>query len=126
MGMVYCQVWLQNIVKCGKDSPVKFANFVYFCIANGRALPLCGNEITLFPASYKSTQNSQNLHYYIFDILQYFTTKLHNFTKFRKIFPTVLILFSKVGVIGIWSVIVRWLMVKIVTGGDKLGHPFYN
>ena len=23
-----CQVWLQNIVKCGKYSPVKFANFV--------------------------------------------------------------------------------------------------
>ena len=23
---------LQNIVKCGKYSPVKFANFVYFCI----------------------------------------------------------------------------------------------
>ena len=22
--------------------------------------------------------------------------------------------------------IVWWLMVKIVTGGDKLGHPFYN
>ena len=24
----FCQVWLQNIVKCGKYSPVKFANFV--------------------------------------------------------------------------------------------------
>ena len=26
------KVWLQNIVKCGKYSHVKFANFVYFCI----------------------------------------------------------------------------------------------
>ena len=25
-----------------------------------------------------------------------------------------------------WYEIVWWLMVKIVTGGDKLGHPFYN
>ena len=33
-----------------KYSPVKFANFVYFCITNGKALPLCGNVATLFPA----------------------------------------------------------------------------
>ena len=45
-----CQVWLQNIETCGKYSPVKLASFVYFCIANGKALPLCGNVVTLFPA----------------------------------------------------------------------------
>ena len=33
-----------------KYSPVKFANFVYFCITNGKALSLCGNLVTLFPA----------------------------------------------------------------------------
>ena len=101
-----CQVWLQNIVKCGKHSPVKFENFVYFCITNGKALPLCGNVVTHSPAQYKSIENSQNLHYYIFDILQYFTTKLHNVTKFRKLFPTVLKLFSnfKVCLIGEWSI----------------------
>ena len=30
------KVWLQNIVKCGKYSPVKFANSVYFCIMRGK------------------------------------------------------------------------------------------
>ena len=91
-------------VKCGKYSPVKFANFVYFRITDGKALPLCGNVVTLFPAQYKSIQNSQTLNYHIFDILQYFTTKLHNFTKFRKLLLTVLKLFSnlKVCLIGEW------------------------
>ena len=97
-----CQVWLQIIVKCGKYSPVKFANFVYFCITHGKALPLCGNVVTLFPAQYNSIQNSETLHYYIFDIFQYFITKLHNFTVFRKLFPIVLKLSSnlKVCLIG--------------------------
>ena len=79
-----------NIVKCGECSPVNFANFVYFCITHGRVLPLCGNVVTLFPTLYKSIQNPQTLHNYTFDILQYCTTKLHNFTNFRKLFPTVL------------------------------------
>ena len=30
------EVWLQNIVKYAKYSPVKFANFVYFCIMRGK------------------------------------------------------------------------------------------
>ena len=74
-------------------SPAKFANFVYFCITHGKVLPLCWIVVTLFPAQYKSIQNSQTLHYYVFDILQYSATKLHNFTKFRKLFPIVLKLF---------------------------------
>ena len=55
---------------------------------------------------YKSIQNPQTLKRYIFHILQYFTSKLHNFTKFRKLFPTVLKLFSnlKVCLIGEWSI----------------------
>ena len=32
----YSEVWLQNIVKCGKCSPVKIANFVCFCIMCGK------------------------------------------------------------------------------------------
>ena len=48
--LVKCEVWLQNIAKCGKYSPAKFANFVYFCITNGKALPLYGNVVMLFPA----------------------------------------------------------------------------
>ena len=67
-------------------SPVKFANFVYYYITNGKALPLCGNVLRLFPRNAKVYKNSQTLHYYIFDILQYFATKLHNSTKFRKLF----------------------------------------
>ena len=49
--------------------------------------------------------NYITLHYYIFEIFQYFTTKLHNFTKFKKLFPIVLKLFSnlKVYLIGEWS-----------------------
>ena len=38
----------------------------------------------------------QTLQDYIFDILKYFATKLHNFTKFRKLFPTVLKLLSNI------------------------------
>ena len=43
---------------------------------------------------------------YIFHILQYFATKLYSFTKFRKLFPTVLKLFSnlKLCLIGEWSI----------------------
>ena len=93
---------MQNIVQCGKYSPVKFANFVYFCIENGKALPLCGNVITLFPVF----PFIVTLHYYIFDILQYFTTKLYSFTKCRKLFPTLLKSFSNLEVclIGEWSI----------------------
>ena len=49
-----------------------------------------------------------NLNYYNFHILHYFATKLHNFSKFRKIFPTMLKLFSnlKVYVIGEWSIVI--------------------
>ena len=41
-----------------------------------------------------------------FDLFEYFTTKLHNFTKFRKLSLTVLKLFSnlKVCVFGEWSI----------------------
>ena len=65
------------IVKCGKYIPVWFANFVYFCITHGKELPLCANVVTLFPAQYKSIQNSQTLHYYIFEILQYLQPQFH-------------------------------------------------
>ena len=62
--------------------------------------------VTLFRAKCKSVQNLQTLHGYIFRILQYFATKLYNFTKLRKLFPTVLKLFSnlRVCLIGEWSI----------------------
>ena len=42
----------------------------------------------------------------IFHILQYFATKLSNFTKFRMLFPAVLVNFpgSKFSLIGEWSI----------------------
>ena len=51
-------------------------------------------------------QNSQTLLDYNFHIAQYFATKLHNFTKFRKLFSTVLKLFSnlKVCLSGEWTI----------------------
>ena len=62
--------------------------------------------VTLFRPWYENIQNSQTLQDYVFHILQYFATELHNFTKFRKLFPTVLKLFSnlKVCTIGEWSI----------------------
>ncbi len=51
-------------------------------------------------------QNSQTSHDCIFNILQYFATKLHNFTKFMMLFPAVLMNLpnSKVCLIGEWSI----------------------
>ena len=48
------------------------------------------NLITLPYAKYKSIQNFQTSQDYIFHILQCFAIKLHNFTKFRTLFPAVL------------------------------------
>ena len=88
-----------------KYSPVKFANFVYFCIAHAKALTLCGNVVTLFPRNTK-VYKIRKLYITVYDILQYFTTKLNNFTKSRKLLPTVLKLFSNLEVclIGKWSI----------------------
>ena len=36
LNLINCKVWLQIIVKCGKYSLVKFANFVYFCITRAK------------------------------------------------------------------------------------------
>ena len=47
------QVWLKNIVKCGKHIPVMFANFVYYCITHAKVLPLRGNVVTFFPRNTK-------------------------------------------------------------------------
>ena len=92
--------------KMSKYSNLKFANFVYFCITREKALPHFHIVVRLFRPLYKNIQNSQTLQDYIFHILQFFATKLHNFTKFRKLFPTVLELFSnlKVCTIGEWPI----------------------
>ena len=108
-----CKVWLQNIVKCRKYSPAKLANFVYFCITHGKALPLhmwkCGNA---FSRVIQKKTKFSNFTLHIFNILQYFTTKPHNFTKFSKLFVAVLKLFSnsKVCLIGEWSIFVTYFL----------------
>ncbi len=64
------------------------------------------NEHPKFSKMVKSIQNSQTSHDCIFHILRYFSTKLHNFTKFRMFFQAVLMNFpnSKVCLIGEWSI----------------------
>ena len=54
-----------------------------------------------------SIENSQTLQLVYFRHFSIFTTKLHNFTRFRKLFSTVLKLFSnlKVCLIGEWSIL---------------------
>ena len=73
-------------------SHVKFANFVYFCITRGKALPHFEMCVMYF----------HGLHDCIFHILRYFATKLHNFTKYRILFPAGLMNFpnSNVCLIG--------------------------
>ena len=66
----------------------------------------CGNA---FPRVMQKFTKFANSHDCIFHILRYFATKLHNFTKFRMLFPAVLMNFpdSKVcQLIGEWSI--RW------------------
>ena len=61
----------------------------------------CGNAFSRIIQKYTKFANFTLLQY-ISNSLQYFATKLHNFTKFRKLFPTVLKLFTnlKVCLIG--------------------------
>ena len=63
----------------------------------------CGNAFSRVIQKYSKFANFTLLYFRHFTI---FTTKLHNFTKFRKLFPTVLKLFSnlKVCVVGEWSI----------------------
>ena len=81
----------------------KFSILLYYARKSVTTMWKCGNA---FSSVNKSIQNSQTLHYYTSDTFQHFKTKLHNFTKFRKLFPTVLKLFSnsKVCLTGKWSI----------------------
>ncbi len=75
----------------------EFCMFLYY---SRKSVSTFRNVVTLFRAYYKSIQNSQTSHD------TYFSTKLHNFTKFRMLFPAVLMNFpnSKVFLIGEWSI----------------------
>ena len=65
--LVKLKVWLQNVVKCGKCSLGKFANFMHFCISSRN----------LHPLRRKTSQN------YIFRTLHHFATKLCYITNFN-------------------------------------------
>ena len=97
---------MQNIVKCGKYSPVKFAKFVYLCITHGKALQICGNVVTQIPRNtkvYKIRKLYITIFSTFYNILQPNFAILLNF---RKLFPTVLKLFSnlEVSLTGEWSI----------------------
>ena len=94
----YCKV-----LKIWPFEACEFCILLYYARKSVTTTWKCGNA---FSRVTKSIQNSQTSKGYIFDILQCFTTKLHNFTKFGKLFPTVLELFSnlKVCLIGEWSI----------------------
>jgi hypothetical protein len=82
----------EMFVKCGKYSLAKFANFVYFCIACRNCYHTWAENGSNFRTQYKSIQNLQTLHGYIFRILQHFATKLLcNCTHFSMLFLAVVI-----------------------------------
>jgi hypothetical protein len=47
--LVNCKVWLRNVVKYEKYSPVKLANFEYFSITRGKNAPLSAQKCHIFP-----------------------------------------------------------------------------
>ena len=65
--------------------------------------------VTTFPRVLQKYTKFANFTWldYICHILRYFSTKLHNFTKFRMLFPAVLMNFpnSKVFIIGEWPIV---------------------
>ena len=67
-------------------------------ISVGIFISTVGNSILNLVKNHAAIQNLQNSQDYIFHILQYFATKLHNFTEFRIPFSAVLmnVLNSKV------------------------------
>ena len=98
------------VVKCCKMRKIQSCEVCEFCILlyyARKSVTAFRNVLPLFRAYYKSTQNSQTSHDCICHILRYFSTKLHNFTKFRMLFPAVLMNFpnSKVFIIGEWPIV---------------------
>ncbi len=72
---------------------MKFANFVYFCIVHRKLMPISRKKCQFFMHNTK-IQNLQTSQGSIFHILQHFTTKLFNFTKFKMSFNAVVMNFT--------------------------------
>jgi hypothetical protein len=45
------KVWPRNVVKCGKYSPAKFANFVLISITHGKMHHIWAESVTSYPGS---------------------------------------------------------------------------
>ena len=91
LNFVNSDVWLQNIVKCEKYSPVKVANFVCFCIMPGKVYQIskCDYASAHNTKVYKIFKLQKAIFSTCYSILQpnHRMTKLHHFTKFRILFP---------------------------------------
>ena len=89
----YFKMWKIQSCKVGE-----FCILLYYERKSVTTMWKCGNAFFRVIQKYTKFAN--------FTSLQYFATKLHSFTKFRKLFPTVLKLFTnlKVCLIGEWSI----------------------
>ena len=68
------------MVKYGKYTLAKFANFVYFLLRTEKPCHIGQNlPEAVRRAHYKNVQNLQTLQAHIFHIVQYFANKLRNF-----------------------------------------------
>ena len=77
LNLIHLSSLAAKYCKTGKYSPVKFANFLYFCITHGKLLPLCGNVVTPFSAKvYKICK-------LCITIFQHFTTFYNQISQFR-------------------------------------------
>jgi hypothetical protein len=79
---------LRNVVKCGKYSLAKSANFVLRAEIDITFGP---KMVAISARNTKSIQSLQILQGYIFRILQHVATKLCNFTHFSMLFLAVVI-----------------------------------
>jgi hypothetical protein len=59
--LVKLQSLARNVVKCGKYSPAKFANFVLICIKHGKMHHIWAESGAFSRAQYKLIQNLQIL-----------------------------------------------------------------
>ena len=81
---------MQNVVKYGKYSLAKFANFNYICKTPQKLA-------TFVIILYKNLQTSKG---YIFHVFTRFATKLCNFTNLKMLFLTAVIYFKSITRLG--------------------------
>ena len=78
--MLECYLWWGNVVKYGKYSLAKFANFVCISITQRNSYQFRGNLTSKMVTFY--IQNLETSQGYIFRILQHFATNFCNSTNF--------------------------------------------